>query len=253
MALTITTASLAEATRGTAYSQTLGASGGTPPYTWTILAGGLPAGLALDGDTGEISGAPTRREHRVFAVRVEDDASPADVGAAAFTLDVSMTGAVAAEGPISLPLAYAVESLAASAAFQSWVGAADAAEAKSFISTVKAEVLVPPLAVVRWAPTWRRSRSSSGTRYYYGQLGEIVILFRSAIEAGMGDDDAAIAFRNLLGNIVKDMEALSGTPWYLAFEDVSFERQPERPRAEEANADVGDFYQAELKFSFAGI
>ncbi|MCX6874847.1 MAG: putative Ig domain-containing protein, partial [Verrucomicrobia bacterium] len=32
---------------GTAYSQTLAATGGTTPYAWTIAAGTLPAGLTL--------------------------------------------------------------------------------------------------------------------------------------------------------------------------------------------------------------
>ena len=59
-ALTITTASpLAGGTVGTAYSQTLTASGGTPSYTWSIASGSLPAGLTLEGSTGAITGTPT--------------------------------------------------------------------------------------------------------------------------------------------------------------------------------------------------
>ena len=43
---------------GTPYSQTLTASGGTAPYTFTILTGALPAGLQLSTD-GVVSGTPT--------------------------------------------------------------------------------------------------------------------------------------------------------------------------------------------------
>ena len=43
---------------GTPYSQTLTASGGTAPYTFTILTGALPAGLQLSND-GVVSGTPT--------------------------------------------------------------------------------------------------------------------------------------------------------------------------------------------------
>ncbi|MGQ5318033.1 Ig domain-containing protein, partial [Xanthomonas arboricola] len=38
---------LPAATRGTAYSQTLSASGGTAPYTYALASGTLPAGITL--------------------------------------------------------------------------------------------------------------------------------------------------------------------------------------------------------------
>jgi hypothetical protein len=37
----------------------LGASGGLPPYTWSITVGTLPAGLVLNTSTGAITGTPT--------------------------------------------------------------------------------------------------------------------------------------------------------------------------------------------------
>ncbi len=58
-ALTVTTASLAAGMMGTAYSQTLQATGGIPPYTWSVPPGTLPAGLTLNSSTGVISGMPT--------------------------------------------------------------------------------------------------------------------------------------------------------------------------------------------------
>ena len=54
--LAITTTSLPEAKVGDAYSATLAASGGQPPYTWG--ATGLPAGLSCS-TAGVISGNPT--------------------------------------------------------------------------------------------------------------------------------------------------------------------------------------------------
>jgi hypothetical protein len=54
--LQITTQSLPDAEAGQAYSQTLTASGGTAPYTWSIVSGTLPTGLRLNPVTGVISG-----------------------------------------------------------------------------------------------------------------------------------------------------------------------------------------------------
>ena len=53
----ISTGSLPNATIGVAYSQTLTATGGTTPYTWSIVTGALPAGLSLSS-SGVISGTP---------------------------------------------------------------------------------------------------------------------------------------------------------------------------------------------------
>src|SRR5205085_12612793 len=41
-----------------AYSASLAATGGTPPYSWAIASGALPPGLSLNA-SGAISGTPT--------------------------------------------------------------------------------------------------------------------------------------------------------------------------------------------------
>ena len=59
-ALTVTTTSLPTGAVGSPYSVTLGASGGTAPYTWTETSGGaLPPGLAPLTSDGVIAGTPT--------------------------------------------------------------------------------------------------------------------------------------------------------------------------------------------------
>ena len=80
-ALNITTTSLPGGTVGQAYSQTVQATGGTLPYTWSISAGALPAGLALNANTGAITGTPTAVENASFTVRVQDSAAGSDTQA----------------------------------------------------------------------------------------------------------------------------------------------------------------------------
>jgi hypothetical protein len=58
-------------TIGTAYAQTLSASGGTPPYSWTVVSGNLPPGLTLSS-AGVISGMPTAFGTYFVTVQIAD-------------------------------------------------------------------------------------------------------------------------------------------------------------------------------------
>jgi hypothetical protein len=69
--LSVTTTSLPNGTMGTAYSQTLGATGGVPPYIWS-LTGSLPVGLSLNSTTGGITGTPTAVATANFTAIVTD-------------------------------------------------------------------------------------------------------------------------------------------------------------------------------------
>lgn len=74
--LTITTAAVAAAKVGTAYSQSLSAAMGTAPLHWSITGGALPAGLALNAATGAITGTPTTAGTTAATVKVTDATSP---------------------------------------------------------------------------------------------------------------------------------------------------------------------------------
>ena len=87
-ALSVATTALPGATVGVAYTTTLAGSGGTTPYTWSLVGGALPAGISLDSASGEISGTPTNVTTASFDVRVTDAAST--------TADQSLTLDVAA-------------------------------------------------------------------------------------------------------------------------------------------------------------
>src|SRR5690606_6309919 len=68
----IVTTTLNDAVEGLPYSQYLFADGGTPPYTWSVSTGSLPAGLTLDPATGLVSGTPTAPGTVGFIVTVTD-------------------------------------------------------------------------------------------------------------------------------------------------------------------------------------
>jgi len=58
---------------GFPYSATVVATGGKPPYTWTLVPGNvLPSGLSLASDTGVISGTETQFGGGVAFIKVTD-------------------------------------------------------------------------------------------------------------------------------------------------------------------------------------
>jgi len=68
--LTITTTQLPNGQFNLPYSASLSATGGTPPYTWSYVGGGLPPGLSVS-PAGVISGTPTAYGD-LFTVQVTD-------------------------------------------------------------------------------------------------------------------------------------------------------------------------------------
>jgi len=93
-ALNITTTSLSAGIVGTAYSQTVNATGGTGARTFSLSAGALPDGLALNGANGAISGTPTGAPGTSsFTIGVTDSASPA--GSDSQSLSIRINAAAA--------------------------------------------------------------------------------------------------------------------------------------------------------------
>ncbi|MBI4465694.1 MAG: putative Ig domain-containing protein, partial [Acidobacteria bacterium] len=93
----ITTSSLSSGTQNAAYSAILTATGGTTPYTWSIISGSLQAGLTLGSSTGIISGTPTGTGTNNFTVQVTDIQSQTATKALSLTVN-----AAAATNPPSI-------------------------------------------------------------------------------------------------------------------------------------------------------
>jgi uncharacterized repeat protein (TIGR03803 family) len=65
-------ASLNNGTVGTAYNHTATATGGLPPYKWSLTSGKLPTGLTLNASSGVIVGTPTVPGQYTFSITVTD-------------------------------------------------------------------------------------------------------------------------------------------------------------------------------------
>ena len=97
-AITVNPATLPTAMLGTAYSQTVSATGGTGSYVFSVSAGSLPAGLTLNAATGVISGTPTTAATSNFTITATDGGGA--TGQRAFVFTVAATLAIA---PPTLP------------------------------------------------------------------------------------------------------------------------------------------------------
>jgi len=74
-----------------AYSWSLHAAGGKPPYQWSLVKGTLPRGLSIDDGLGVLQGQPQEARTSVFTLQVSDSAS------AEQTLEMTVT--IARDGP----------------------------------------------------------------------------------------------------------------------------------------------------------
>jgi CSLREA domain-containing protein len=87
--ITVNPATLPNGTVGTAYNQTLTASGGTAPYTFAVTSGSLPGGLNL-ASGGALTGTPTASGSFNFTVTATDNTGC--TGTRAYNVIVSGNG-----------------------------------------------------------------------------------------------------------------------------------------------------------------
>ena len=90
---------------GIVYSQAIMATGGTSPYTFSVIAGILPGGLTLSA-AGAVSGTPTAAGTFNFAVQVADSAGRSVTKAFSVTIagaGIGIATAALSNGVIRVP------------------------------------------------------------------------------------------------------------------------------------------------------
>ncbi len=110
--LSVTTTTLPNAAVGTAYNQPLQASGGTPPYTWTVATGStLPAWLTLSGSgtSWTLSGTPTAAATSNFSLTVTDSSVPPQSKTTALSITIVSASACGSGNEKALKGQYAFD------------------------------------------------------------------------------------------------------------------------------------------------
>ena len=92
--LRLASTTLAEGVEAAPYADTLLATGGKPPYRWSVTAGSLPPGMTLGVSTGVINGTPSNSGASSFRVGVESDDQQADTTELVLTVRPSPVASV---------------------------------------------------------------------------------------------------------------------------------------------------------------
>jgi hypothetical protein len=106
-ALQITTGTLPQGQTGNFYSETLTATGGTTPYSWSISAGTPPPGIVMNAN-GNFAGTPTTVGTFNFTVMVTDATGATATG----NFSASVVASSGYDGPAQLPIATVSSSMA---------------------------------------------------------------------------------------------------------------------------------------------
>ncbi len=89
--ITVNPPTLPDGLLGTAYNQTITATGGTAPYTFAVTSGGLPPGLTL-ASGGALTGTPTATGNYSFVITATD--ANTCTGTRSYTISITSTTCV---------------------------------------------------------------------------------------------------------------------------------------------------------------
>ena len=111
---------------GQPYLVQLRVAGGTPPFQWVLLQGGLPPGLALDVDRGVIAGVPATSAPFSVVVQVTDSSQP----------PLALTRLLPADAAAPLALSWTTTPALADATLSGAVRAANDAGAAATVTVI---------------------------------------------------------------------------------------------------------------------
>src|SRR6266850_4204266 len=145
--LQVSTAQLPDGFVAGGYNSTLAATGGSTPYSWSVLSGSLPYGLTLSSG-GIISGTPSLAGSFTFSAQVKD--------ASALTASKSLSINVASPTP-----AVAITSPASGATVSGTVSVSGTASDSVSISSVQLSIDGGAFATVSGTSNWSYSLNSN--------------------------------------------------------------------------------------------
>ncbi|MFK0278489.1 putative Ig domain-containing protein [Ensifer sp. NPDC090286] len=175
LVLTPAGGALANGVPGVSYSQSIAASAGTAPYSYTVSSGALPGGLTLDASSGSISGRPSADGDFTFTVTATD--AHGATGQASYRIAVASASFVFTPSPGNLPDAMVGETYSAPISASGGTGALiysvkSGTLPKGMVLNVSTGELTGPLAADATPDTYRftigvvDSRGASGSAAY---------------------------------------------------------------------------------------
>lgn len=138
---------------GAVYYGFITASGGTGALTYSITAGQLPPGLALDPNTGEITGTPAASGTYSFTISVTDSATTPVTASMQYILTIdqqippTVTALYSSQTNVTLPTAGLTHKLAITAEFDNYTSRDVTAEAQ-YVSNNESIATVSAAGVV---------------------------------------------------------------------------------------------------------
>ena len=121
--ITVNPTSLANGTVGLGYTQTVSATGGATPYTFSLASGALPTWATLNASTGAITGTPNSTTSATFTIRATDANNCSATRAYTITPVcpiISITPTTAAQGLIGSAYSQTLTATGGTAPYGTW-------------------------------------------------------------------------------------------------------------------------------------